>query len=264
MKRVALAFALLLALALPSLLHADDGVINLAALPNYAKQPRPYYIVQDNTPLVGAQPAPFAPNIMTDIGATLGRVRFYDKRLSRNNTVSCSSCHQQAHAFGDPATASTGVNGTTPRHAMRLVNVRFHDFNFFWDGRVPILEQLVTQPIRNAIEMGFSGTNGDPTFDDLLAKLSALPEYQILFNAAFGSPGIDELRIQKAIAQFVRSIQSYDTKYDAAVSAGGSFNGQFRSFTESENRGVALFMHPDANGGANCSQCHFEPGLNNR
>jgi cytochrome c peroxidase len=262
--RAGFALAVWLVLGTPSLLPAENGVIDLAALPNYAKQPRPYYIAQDNTPIIpGAVPPPFAPNIMTDVGATLGRVLFYDKRLSRNNTVSCSSCHQQAHAFGDPATASTGVGGTTARHAMRLVNVRFHDFNFFWDRRLTILEQAVTQPIRHAIEMGFSGTNGDPSFDDLLAKLSALPEYQVLFNAAFGSPGLNELRIQKALAQFVRSIESFDTKYDAAVMAGGGFWGGFPSFTASEHRGLQLFVNREANGGANCSQCHFEPDFYN-
>src|SRR5688572_4694671 len=263
-KRAAFALAVWLALPLASLLHAEEGVINLAALPNYANQPRPFYIAQDNTPIIpGAVPPPYAPNIMTDVGATLGRVLFYDKRLSRNNTVSCSSCHQQAHAFGDPAPASTGVGGMTARHSMRLVNVRFHDFNFFWDRRVPILEQLVTQPIRSSIEMGFSGTNGDPNFDDFLAKLSALPEYQVLFNAAFGSPGIDELRIQKALSQFIRSIQSFDTKYDAAVMGGGGFSGQFQSFTDSENRGLQLFVGTDSTGGANCARCHFEPGFTN-
>lgn len=261
-KRAAFALVVWLVFAAPGFLHAQDGVIDLAALPNYANQPRPFYIGRDNTPVFpGAVPAPFAPNIMTNKGATLGRLLFYDKRLSRNNTISCSSCHQQAHAFGDPATASVGVGGTTARHAMRLVNARFGEFEFFWDKRAPFLEQLATQPIRSPIEMGFSGTNGDPTFEDLLAKLSALPEYQLLFNAAFGSPGIDELRIQKALSQFIRSIQSFDTKYDSAVAGGGSFTGFFQSFTESENRGLRLFVRSDSDGGANCSKCHFEPGF---
>src|SRR2546421_7011327 len=230
-KRIAFVLAAWLVLAGPSILQAEDGVIDLAALPNYARQTKPSYIFGDNTPIATGPNA--QPNPITNTGATLGRLLFYDKRLSRNDTVSCSSCHQQDHAFGDPALASTGVAGMTPRHAMRLVNARFAEPRFFWDDRAPTLENQASQPFRNAIEMGFSGTNGDPNFSDLLAKMSALPEYQILFNAAFGSPGIDETRIQRALAQFIRSIQSYDTKYDAAVSAGGSFNGQFRSFTES-------------------------------
>jgi cytochrome c peroxidase len=88
-KLVAFAFFGLLALAVPSLLQAEDGVIDLGALPKYAREP----------------------GQITDTGATLGRLLFYDKRLSRNNAVSCSSCHQQAHAFSTPAIAGTGVAG---------------------------------------------------------------------------------------------------------------------------------------------------------
>lgn len=79
---------------------AQNGVIDLAALPNYAHQQVPAYILKDNTP---------DENPISDVGATLGRVLFYDKRLSRNNTVSCASCHQQAHGFCDPSIASNGV-----------------------------------------------------------------------------------------------------------------------------------------------------------
>jgi len=247
-KRAAFACAVLLVWAKPSMLQAEDGTIDLATLPNYARQPKPSYIFNDNTPL-GPEPYAFF-NPMTNAGATLGRLLFYDKRLSRNNTVSCSSCHQQAHAFSTPDLVGTGVAGTTSRHPMRLINLRFRaEPTFFFDSRVRSLEELVTQPIRNAIEMGFSGTNGDPDFTELLAKLSALPEYQILFRAAFGSPGIDEPRIQKALSQFVRSIQSFDSKFDVGIT----------SFTDSENRGKQLFLNSDTSPsrGANCFICHF-------
>lgn len=259
MKRVGLALARLLALAIPSLLHAEDGVIDLAALPNYAKQPKPSYIFSDNTP---NNPGPNGlVNPITNTGATLGRLLFYDKRLSRNDTVSCSSCHHQDHAFGDPSIASAGVGGMTPRHAMRLINARFSEPRFFWDDRAPTLESQTTQPFRNAIEMGFSGTNGDPTFADLIAKMSAFPEYQILFNAAFGSPGIDELRMQKALAQFVRSIQSFDSKFDDGLAL-GSTGQSFANFTDSEKRGRQLFT-TSSPGGANCMFCHTDPTFSN-
>src|SRR2546430_316323 len=161
MKRVAFARAVVLVLTGASLLHAEDGVIDLAALPNYAKQVIPSYIFGDNTPL---GPEPYAVfNPITNTGATLGRLLFYDKRLSRNNTVSCSSCHQQAHAFSTPDLVGTGVAGTTNRHPMRLINLRFRtEPSFFWDSRARTLESVVTQPIRSPIELGFSGTNGDP------------------------------------------------------------------------------------------------------
>src|SRR4051812_40778558 len=137
MKRVAFALAVWLVLAAPSLLQAEEGVIDLAALPNYS------------TPS----------ELITKTGATLGRLLFYDKRLSRNNTISCSSCHQQAHAFGNPAVAGTGVSGMTSRHPMRLANARSAVTQssgaglYFWDRRAQTLESAVTQPIRNSIEM---------------------------------------------------------------------------------------------------------------
>jgi cytochrome c peroxidase len=258
MKRGAFALAVWLVLAGPSLLHAEDGVIDLAALPNYTKQLIPSYIFGDNTPL---GPEPYAVfNPMTNTGATLGRLLFYDKRLSRNNTVSCSSCHQQAHAFTTPDVVGTGVAGTTNRHPMRLINLRFRtEPTFFYDSRARTLESVVTQPIRSAIEFGFSGTNGDPDFAALIAKLSALPEYEPLFKIAFGSPGIDEARIQKALSQFVRSIQSFDSKYDVGITSTTQGPNGFPNFTDSENRGKQLFLNQSsfvANRGANCSLCH--------
>jgi cytochrome c peroxidase len=254
LKHAALAFAAFLVFPLASL-QADDGVIDLGALPNYVDQPVPSYIFNDNTPW-GPEPYAFF-NPMTNTGATLGRLLFYDKRLSRNNTVSCSSCHQQAHGFTTPDIVGTGVGGTTNRHPMRLINLRFrNEPTYFFDSRARNLESVVTQPIRSSIELGFSGTNGDPDFTALLAKLSALPEYEPLFKLAFGSPGIDELRIQKALSQFVRSIQSFDSKFDAGLAA--SHGNPFPNFTQSEERGRTLFngVPGSPNGGANCFVCH--------
>lgn len=115
-----------------AVLHAAPGVLDLTELANYANQPVPSYIVHDNTP---------ADNPITDAGATLGRVLFYDQRLSRNNTVSCASCHDQGHAFSDPDVASSGVAGTTGRHSMRLINARFNrEVRFFWDERAASVE----------------------------------------------------------------------------------------------------------------------------
>ena len=250
MRSLPLALAAFLASQVAAQLQAQDGVIDLAALQNYANQGKPVYIQKDNTP---------PGNQISDAGATLGRVLFYDKRLSRNNTVSCSSCHQQAHAFSDSSIASLGVAGTTGRHTPRLANARFGtEVHFFWDERAPTLENQTTQPIQNAIEMGFSGTNGDPDFSDLISRLSATPEYPVLFNFVFGSPTIDETRIQNAIAQFVRSIQSFDSKYDAGRLVAAD-NQPFPNFTASENNGKQLYLGPPAQGGAGCAVCHRPP-----
>ena len=119
------------------LLLAGVGFISLAAtldlanLFHYADQPVPLYIMRDNTP---------EDNLITDEAATLGRVLFYDTQLSVDNTISCGSCHQQQFAFSDTAVASIGVNGTTARHSMRLVNARFsNEVRFFWNERAATL-----------------------------------------------------------------------------------------------------------------------------
>jgi cytochrome c peroxidase len=227
------------------------GVLDLTALHDYAGQAIPAYVTRNNTPLN---------NPITNAGATLGRVLFYDKRLSRNDTISCSSCHQQANAFGDTATASVGVAGTTGRHSMRLINARFaQELRFFWDERATSLENQTTRPIQDHVEMGFSGTEGDPAFADLVVKLSAIPEYRVLFAQTFGDATITETRVQRALAQFVRSIQSFDSKYDAGRSAAGADNTPFANFTPAENNGKQLFLAPPGNGGAGCAGCHRPP-----
>ena len=233
--------------------------IDLNELYNYANQSVPNYILKDNTPLN---------NPITDEGATLGRVLFYDVNLSATNTVSCASCHIQEHAFGDLNQQSQGINGLTPRHSMRLINARFAtESKFFWDERAASLEAQTTNPIRDHIEMGFSGENGDMNFDDLILKLQNLPYYPILFANAFDSETITETRIQNALAQFVRSIQSFDSKYDQGRASVNNDNQPFPNFTPVENLGKDLFNQPPAfnpngvrtSGGVGCAGCHQGP-----
>lgn len=246
----------LLFLAAASGAAGQSGVVDLTRLENYANQARPAYITRDNTP---AGPNPPA-NPITNLGATLGRVLFYDKRLSRNSTVSCSSCHQQAFAFSDNATASTGVAGTTGRHSMRLVNSRFaQERRFFWDERATSLEDQTTRPIKDHGEMGFSGTLGDPAFSDLVTRLTAIEEYRVLFAAVFGTATITEQRVQRALAQFVRSIQSFDSKYDANRALVANNNDPFPNFTTQENNGKNIFTNAPNQGGAGCAACHRPP-----
>lgn len=220
---------------------------------NYANQIIPAYITKDNT----------NNNPITDAGATLGRVLFYDVALSENNTVSCSSCHQQAHAFSDGAVQSVGKDGgLTGRHSMRLINSRFADESrFFWDERAATLEEQSTQPIQDLVEMGFSGTNGDPDFDDLIERLENTDYYPDLFADAFGDAQITEARMQSALAQFVRSIQSFDSRFDAGLAAVGgvNVNQDFPNLSAQENLGKRLFLDAPPNGGAGCAGCHRIP-----
>ena len=229
-----------------------SGTIDLDDLFNYETQNIPSYITKDNTPET---------NQINNEITTLGRVLFYDKNLSENNTIACASCHQQAFAFSDPLTSSVGLNGgNTGRHAMRLVNSRFsNEEKFFWDERATSLENQVTQPIQDHIEMGFSGTNGDPDFNELIAKLSAIDYYQTLFDFAYGISTINEDKIQRALSQFIRSIQSFDSKFDEGFVQSPNLNVPFPNYTPQENLGKQLFLNPPPNGGAGCAGCHAPP-----
>jgi cytochrome c peroxidase len=234
------------------------STIDLNNLANYANQTIPNYITKDNS----------SSNPITNKGATLGRVLFYDKNLSYNNTISCSSCHQQANGFSDPNVASTGVNGTTGRHSMRLINTRFGlETKFFWDERAANLETQTTMPIKDHGEMGFSGTNGDQSFSDLITKLSNIGYYKELFKFVYGSEEVTEIKIQLALGQFIRSIQSFDSKYDVGRALVANDGQPFSNFTAQENNGKNLFLTAptfDATGnrtggGLGCAGCHAAP-----
>ncbi|MFZ4621340.1 MAG: cytochrome-c peroxidase [Bacteroidota bacterium] len=234
------------------------SAINMNALPNYAAQTIPTYITKDNT----------GGNVITNAKATLGRVLFYDKHLSTNNTIACASCHVQKFAFGDTAMASIGVNGTTGRHSMRLINSRFaNEVKFFWDERASSLENQTTRPMQDHKEMGFSGADGDPSLNDLITKLQALDYYKELFTTVYGDAVITEARMQECIAQFIRSIQSFDSKYDAGRAVTGNDQAPFANFSMLENDGKNLFFAPPQfdgtgtriAGGAGCAGCHAGP-----
>lgn len=232
--------------------------IDLENLENYANQTIPNYITKDNS----------NGNTITDKEATLGRILFYDENLSSNNTISCSSCHIQAFAFGDNIQASIGINGSTPKHSMRLVNSRFSvERKFFWDERAATLELQTTEPIQNHIEMGFSGSEGDANFEALIAKLQKIVYYKELFMFVYGNETISEQKIQTSLAQFIRSIQSFDSKYDAGRVQGNNNEQPFLNFTDEENAGKNLFLTlPQFNqngnrigGGVGCASCHVAP-----
>jgi cytochrome c peroxidase len=242
----------------PNVTATFGSKLNLNNLYNYANQTIPTYITKNN---VGGNP-------ITDKGATLGRVLFYDKNLSSNNAISCSTCHNQAKGFADVNTASIGINGTTTRHSMRLINTRFaNETKFFWDERATSLENQTTQPIQNHIEMGYSGTNGDGTMATVIAKLQNIGYYKELFQFVYGSEVITETKIQLALAQFVRSIQSFDSRYDVGRALAANDGQNFTNFTPQENQGKNLYLTPpifDASsnrtgGGIGCATCHAAP-----
>ena len=228
-------------------------------LSNYANQGKPNYIVNDNT----------GTDSITDSKATLGRVLFYDKNLSINNTIACASCHKQAFAFSDTALVSDGVlGGLTARHSMRLINARFaNEVKFFWNERAASLEIQTTMPIQDHAEMGFSGLQGRPTLDSLLKKLSKVNYYKEIFKKVYGDTIVTEGRLQESLAQFVRSIQSFDSKYDGGRGLVNNDGAPFPNFTATENAGKNLFLTPPVfdgsgnriSGGVGCNGCHRAP-----
>lgn len=157
---------------------------------------------------------------MDDKIATLGRVLFYDPRLSVNNATSCASCHKQQYAFADNAALSTGYQGgKTLRNTPGIINA-VNKSVFFWDGRVGTLELQTLMPVGNHIEMGLEKTGLLP---GKLAAISYYPEY---FQMAFGSPEITNERISAALACFVRSIASANSAMDQGGMSADAMQGR--------------------------------------
>ncbi len=187
-------------------------------------------------------------NPVTDEGATLGRVLFYDVNLSGNNTVSCASCHIQERGFADEGAFSTGFQGgLTGRNSMGLANARYYDNGrFFWDERANTLEDQVLMPIQDQVEMGL-------TLTELVSKIQDQDYYQPLFTDAFGSSDVTSERISLALSQFVRSMVSYESRYDEGlIAVNGDEDDDFPNFTELENLGKDLFF----SNRTQCSNCH--------
>lgn len=231
---------------------SDDGA-NLDELPEPTLPPTlldyshefpdhfttPFVLGSDNTP---------GDNPTTDAGATLGRVLFWDKRLSQNGTVACGSCHRPDHGFSDDIAQSVGFEGgLTRRNSMPLINTRFYDRGaMFWDERADTLEDQVLRPIQDAAEMGL-------TLEELVERVEGAQYYAPLFEDAFGDSEVTVERISFALAQFVRSIASYQSAWDQGViMVGGDVDQDFPNFTAEQNRGKDLFF-----GQARCATCHM-------
>lgn len=237
--------------------------IDFADVANYAAPPLPEYFDEtvewlDNSP---------AGNPIDDKVATLGRALFYDMRMSTNNRVSCASCHQQAIGFTDWIRFSNGISSaaTTDMHSMRLANLRYwKPGTAFWDRRADSLEQQVSEPIHNLVELGWGGDAG--TIDDLIRKLGDTDYYPDLFDWAFGTPTITEPRMQQALAQFLRSMVSSSSRWDSgyeivfsATAPNRALDLDLPNFSAQENRGRHLFMASVERGGAGCAACHLPP-----
>ncbi len=213
---------------------------------NYSNLGLPSYYSTGQTSIKGMDNSP-ANNPVTDNGATLGRVLFYDVNLSKNKSISCASCHKQSLSFSDTAQLSLGFNkGKTGRHSMTIINTRYYQRGHaFWDERAATIEEQALKPFQDTVEMGL-------TLPLLLQRVSEQPFYADLFKKAFGDNAITSDRIGKAIAQFERSIVSYSSKYDVGRAQVATPNVAFPNFTASENEGKQIFM----TGTGQCFTCH--------
>lgn len=189
--------------------------------------PAPFYSFQNNT--------------LTKEGFELGRRLFYDPRLSRNNEISCGSCHQQTAAFAQHDHAlSHGVEDRLGnRNSPVMFNLNWHT-SFFWDGGVNHIESQPINPIQNPVEM-------DENLPNIITKLNADSRYKSMFKAAFGDETINSQRIFKAISQFMGMLVSSTSRYDKYTrgEAGGDLSA-------SELNGLSVFR-------AKCASCHKEP-----
>lgn len=197
-----------------------------------------------------------ANNPMTVEGVRLGRHLFYDPILSADGTISCASCHKIEKAFTDGKAVSKGINGLVGRRSsMSLINVgytwvRDHPNNFMWDGRFATLEEQAIQPIFDPIEMA-------NTPEKVVQDLRNHPEYPTMFREAFGVTCRDNITIEmvgKAIAQFERTLNSTDSKFDRDRWV------PLEYMTTQELRGMELFMGDEIGSvtskDAECAHCH--------
>jgi len=211
----------------------------------------PPFFPQMDIPLVDNPNTPFDDrNPLTVEGVDLGRFLFWEKQLSGDNTLSCGGCHFPEKAFSDPAQFSVGITGEEgTRQAMALFNLGWAN-DYFWDGRSKTLEEQVAEPVPNPIEMNQS-------WEDAVAKISADPLYPPLFETAFGSSEVTQLRIQKAIASFMRTMISGNSKFDQSRIG-------MATLSPEEQRGFDLFIleggDPESvqggQNGADCFHCH--------
>jgi cytochrome c peroxidase len=181
-------------------------------------------------------------NPLTKEKIALGRKLFFDRILSRDRSISCSTCHDPQLAFTDNKPVAEGIGGQKgTRRTARLIN-RGYGRTFFWDGRAASIEEQVIQPIQNPIEM-------DSTLAELTARLNDDSGYAADFQEVFERPP-DVEALQQALASYVRSIVSGNSPYDQYVA------GDSGALTPTQRRGLALFR-----GKANCAVCHLGPNL---
>jgi cytochrome c peroxidase len=196
-------------------------------------------------PAAGAAPKGLPPlavpadNPMTPAKIELGKMLYFDKRLSKDGTVACATCHDPKIGWAEHDPVSTGIAGQKGgRNAPTVINAAYMNV-MFWDGRMKTLEEQALGPIGNPIEMGMP-------MGDLLGKLDKVPEYKKRFKEVFGADAIVDKDIAKAIAAFERTVLSGDSSWDRFMA------GDKAALADGAKRGWEIFQ-------ANCDGCHKSP-----
>ncbi len=198
----------------------------------------PEILALDNTPL---------DNPTTDAGATLGRVLFYDKKLSSNGRVSCGSCHIQKHGFSNNKSSHDPLGVDNKPLASKtppLANLRFRNTPF---GTGINGNQEQTLEDQSVSAFTDEGEMGNVNIVDVVEKVRSIPYYKKLFENAFGDSVITELGIGRALSQFTRSMLSFNSKFDQGIPL------DFSNFSEEERLGRELFNSSRTR----CSECHL-------
>ncbi len=217
----------LAAIALPALLFAPSVLAQMASKAATIQVPLgliPVQFPKDN---------PYTPD-----KAALGKLLYYDTRLSADNTISCASCHSPQFGFTDGKAVSDGVKAQKGGRSAPTVINRAYSLNQFWDGRAKSLEEQAGGPMQNPIEMG-------NTHEAVVKSIQAIPGYALLFAKAFGSPEIDIDRTTKAIATYERTVLSGNSAYDRYKA------GNKSALNAAQVRGMDIYFHK-----AKCDQCH--------
>jgi cytochrome c peroxidase len=205
---------------------------------------RPILEAQESVPLPKGLPGDLwellipPDNPMTAAKIDLGRRLYFDKRLSKDGSVSCATCHDPAKGFADGRVVAEGIRGQKgARNSPTVLNAVFNELQF-WDGRAATLEEQAKGPFINPVEMGFAN------HDEVVAVVQGVPDYTRAFQAVFGGPATID-RIAAAIAAFERTVVSGNSPFDRFIA------GDTEALSEPARRGWALF-----NGKARCNTCH--------
>jgi cytochrome c peroxidase len=178
-------------------------------------------------------------NPQTSQKIQLGKLLYFDTRLSKDNTVSCATCHDPAMGWSDVGPTSKGINGQMGgRRAPPVSNAAYNPLQF-WDGRAPSLEEQSKGPIQNPIEMG-------NTHEVMIKTVEDIPGYVEIFKKVFNEPKLSIDMIADAIASFERTVVTTDSPFDRFV------KGDDQSLTCLEKEGLEIF-----NGKGHCTSCHW-------